>query len=108
MDICLSLMFVNWMNCCFHCWADTLSDIQATSAMPAKDTLHRTWTHAEVQSTSTLFLMVHAAVMPTRVLPAPQGNTMMPDLARLRAKPVRSTIHFSHGEDSPVTKHLAQ
>lgn len=45
--------------------------------------LHRTWTHAEVQSTSTLFLMVHAAVMPTRVLPAPQGNTMIPDLARL-------------------------
>jgi hypothetical protein len=32
------------------------------------------------------FLMVQHAVIPTRVLPAPHGNTMIPDLARLMTK----------------------
>jgi len=40
-------------------------------------------THAEVHNTMVLFLMVQQAVMPTNVLPAPQGSTMMPDRARL-------------------------
>lgn len=38
-------------------------------------------TNAEVQSTSALFLIVQAAVIPTSVFPAPQGKTMIPDLA---------------------------
>lgn len=29
-----------------------------------------------------LFRMVHIAVIPTSVLPAPHGKTMIPDLAR--------------------------
>lgn len=41
-------------------------------------------TYDEVQRTSTLFLIVQAAVIPTRVLPAPQGSTIIPDRARLR------------------------
>ncbi|KAH3688563.1 hypothetical protein WICPIJ_000444 [Wickerhamomyces pijperi] len=58
-------IFSGWMvhhckNCCLHCITDT----------------------EDVQSTMTDFLMVQAAVIPTRVLPAPQGNTMIPDLAR--------------------------
>jgi hypothetical protein len=40
-------------------------------------------TYAEVHSTSTLFLMVTAAVIPTSVFPAPQGSTIMPERARL-------------------------
>jgi len=41
------------------------------------------WTYEEVQSTRHDFLIVQAAVMPTSVLPAPQGNTIMPERARL-------------------------
>ena len=41
------------------------------------------WTYEDVHNTRQDFLIVHAAVMPTRVLPAPQGSTMIPDLARL-------------------------
>lgn len=37
----------------------------------------------EVHKTRTDFLIVQAAVMPTSVLPAPQGRTMMPERARL-------------------------
>ena len=40
-------------------------------------------TYEEVQSTRQDFLIVQAAVMPTRVLPAPHGNTIMPERARL-------------------------
>jgi hypothetical protein len=40
-------------------------------------------TNPDVQSTSVLFLIVQAAVIPTSVFPAPQGKTMIPDLARL-------------------------
>ena len=47
-------------NCWYHCSTET-------------DELH---------STSVLRLTVHAATMPTRVLPAPQGSTMMPERAR--------------------------
>lgn len=51
------------------------------SAMPTSTKSHGT--HAEVHSTNTLFLIVHAAVIPTNVLPAPHGKTIIPDLARL-------------------------
>lgn len=40
-------------------------------------------TYEEVQSTRQDFFIVHAAVIPTNVLPAPQGRTMIPDRARL-------------------------
>jgi hypothetical protein len=43
-------------------------------------------TDDDVQSTRHDFLIVHAAVMPTRVLPAPHGSTMMPERARLADK----------------------
>jgi len=36
----------------------------------------------DVQSTRHLLRTVQAAVTPTKVLPAPQGSTMTPDLAR--------------------------
>lgn len=39
-------------------------------------------THDEVHKTRHDFLIVQAAVIPTRVLPAPQGNTMIPERAR--------------------------
>ena len=41
-------------------------------------------THEDVHNTRQDFLIVHAAVIPTRVFPAPQGRTMMPDRARLQ------------------------
>lgn len=45
---------------------------------------HRQWiAYVDVQSTIVGFLMVQQAVMPTNVLPAPHGNTMIPDRARL-------------------------
>lgn len=40
-------------------------------------------TYDDVHKTRQLFFIVHAAVIPTSVFPAPQGNTIMPDLARL-------------------------
>jgi hypothetical protein len=43
----------------------------------------RTKTYDDVQSTRHDFLIVQAAVIPTRVLPAPHGNTMIPERARL-------------------------
>ena len=46
---------------------------------------------AEVHSTRQLFFIVHAAVMPTSVFPAPHGRTMMPDLARLER--VNGLVH---------------
>ena len=36
----------------------------------------------EVQRTIVRFLMVQATEMPTKVLPAPHGNTIMPERAR--------------------------
>jgi hypothetical protein len=41
-------------------------------------------THEDVQRTRQDFLIVQAAVMPTSVLPAPQGRTMIPERARLQ------------------------
>jgi hypothetical protein len=40
-------------------------------------------TYEDVHRTRHDFLIVHAAVIPTRVFPAPQGRTIIPDLARL-------------------------
>lgn len=86
-DICLSLMLVNWINCCFHCWAETLGGGREGGWHAIRERSRQIpTTYDEVQSTSTLFLIVHAAVIPTRVLPAPQGSTMIPDRARLEAR----------------------
>lgn len=40
--------------------------------------------YEDVQRHKHDFLIVHAAVIPTSVLPAPQGSTIIPDRARLR------------------------
>ena len=53
-------MSVHMQNWLYHCSTDT-------------DELH---------STRQERLIVHAATMPTSVLPAPQGSTMMPERAR--------------------------
>ena len=42
-----------------------------------------------MQSTRVDFLTVHAAVIPTRVFPAPHGSTMIPERARLYALLIR-------------------
>ena len=38
----------------------------------------------EVHTTIVCFLIVHAAAIPTNVLPAPHGKTMIPDQALLK------------------------
>lgn len=76
------------MNCCFHCITDT----------------------DDVQSTRQLFLMVHAAVIPTKVLPAPQGSTMIPDRARLwvTSEELQRDGGCATKASLPVPEHLAQ
>lgn len=39
--------------------------------------------YPDVHKTNVLFLTVQAAVIPTSDFPAPQGSTIIPDLARL-------------------------
>ena len=62
-------------------------------------------TDEDVQSTRQDFLIVHAAVMPTRVFPAPQGSTMIPERARLESC---QSADQSRGKSdhTPITKHL--
>lgn len=60
-------------------YRDTLARVSTTQ----RSLETKVVTHPEVARTSVLFLIVHAAVIPTSVLPAPQGNTMMPERARL-------------------------
>lgn len=67
------------MNCCFHCMTDTLSTYLVS---PEEQACHLN-TYDDVHSTKHDFLIVQAAVIPTRVFPAPQGKTMMPERARL-------------------------
>jgi len=74
-----SVTFDHCMNCCFHCITDTLEECQQISLKAAKSVAHD-----DVQSTRQDFLIVHAAVIPTRVFPAPQGSTIIPDRARLQ------------------------
>lgn len=54
-------------------------------------------THEDVQRHKHDFLMVHAAVIPTRVLPAPHGSTIMPERARLD-RIVNFTLHTEVAE----------
>jgi hypothetical protein len=49
-------------------------------------------TNDDVQRTRHDFLIVQAAVIPTKVLPAPQGSTMIPDLARLEEAIIANAI----------------
>lgn len=46
----------------------------------------------DVQRTRHDFLIVHAAVIPTSVFPAPQGRTIIPDRARLHTHKLRDAI----------------
>jgi hypothetical protein len=48
-----------------------------------------------------LFFIVHAAVIPTNVFPAPHGNTIMPDLARLYHNSQRVTNCYNMLVDYP-------
>jgi hypothetical protein len=53
--------------------------------------------------------MVQAAVIPTSVFPAPQGSTMIPDLARLKVGQDSMTRNSAVSSQSlPVPEHLAQ
>lgn len=75
--ICLSVTFVHCINCWRHCMTDT----------------------DDVQSTRHDFLIVQAAVMPTKVFPAPHGSTMIPDRARLDGgvnRPAWQDPHTTH------------
>lgn len=74
-----SVTFDHCMNCCFHCITDTLPEISWSSHT------RRMSTYDDVHSTRHDFFIVHAAVIPTSVFPAPQGKTMMPERARLHA-----------------------
>jgi hypothetical protein len=74
------------MNCDFHCATDTLVWLSLSKAHD--DSGPKEFAHDEVQRTRQDFLMVHAAVIPTRVLPAPQGSTIMPDRARLSTRQI--------------------
>jgi hypothetical protein len=77
--ICLSVTFDHIMNCCFHCITDTLSSRVPLAKRPAAE---QAQTYEEVHRHKQDFLIVHAAVMPTSVLPAPHGSTMIPERAR--------------------------
>jgi hypothetical protein len=109
-EICLSWMFEKWRNCCFHCMTETLRTAKDRNESAASvNRRAQKETYAEVQRTSVLFLIVHAAVMPTSVLPAPHGRTMMPLRARLsecNRVSGRSSSHRATAEDGPVAKHL--
>ena len=70
------------MNCCRHCITDTLQVPQ--SMQPGESGQAVRPTYEEVHKTRQDFLIVQAAVMPTSVLPAPQGKTIIPDRARLQ------------------------
>lgn len=62
----------------------------------------------DVHKTRHDFLIVHAAVMPTRVLPAPQGRTIIPERARLSGEIRWEYARMIDRRVLPVTKHLTQ
>lgn len=65
--------------------------------------------YPDVHNTRQLFLIVQAAVMPTSVFPAPHGNTMIPERARLKgviACWLRSAAQDVN--DAPISKHLTE
>ena len=72
-----SVTFDHWRNCCLHCMTDTLKKLTRKALKKGTNT------YDDVQSTRHDFLIVQAAVIPTRVLPAPHGKTMIPERARL-------------------------
>lgn len=92
--ICLSVTFDHCINCCRHCITDTLD----TAVSHGHDSDGH-GTYEEVQRTRHDFLIVQAAVMPTSVLPAPQGSTIIPDRARLQyasARRVRTVCYRTY------------
>lgn len=78
-----------------------------TIQLDAKESWHFPDTYEDVQRTKQLFLIVQAAVMPTKVLPAPQGSTIMPDRARLV---IRNISHLqtsiSQSNALPISEHF--
>ncbi len=92
--ICLSVTFDHCINCCRHCITDTLH-----AAVSNGHDSEEHGTYEEVQRTRHDFLIVQAAVIPTSVLPAPQGSTMIPDRARLQsvsARGIRSICYRTY------------
>lgn len=79
--ICRSVTFDHSINWDFHWATETLN---MHNEYPPRWNCIIT-THEDVQSTRHDFLIVQAAVIPTRVFPAPHGSTMIPERARLTA-----------------------
>ena len=91
--ICFSVMFDHCMNCCFHCMTDTLG----RGRVRGQVTDEILGTYEDVHKTRHDFLIVQAAVIPTNVFPAPHGNTIIPERARLFAtSSVKENIVKSH------------
>ena len=61
-----------------------------------------------MHSTRQDFLIVHAAVMPTSVFPAPHGSTIIPERARLGVSVVMVKHQKREKIPSPISKHFAQ
>lgn len=77
-DIVRSSTLAHSLNCCRHCSTETLDLIVSHTAL---EIVH--YMYVEVHKTMVGFLIVQHAVMPTKVFPAPQGSTMIPERARL-------------------------
>ena len=63
-------------------------------------------TYEEVANTRQDFLIVQAAVIPTKVFPAPHGKTMIPERARLHERSKEAKV-LTNGV-IPISKHLAK
>jgi hypothetical protein len=129
-EMSLSSTFDHNLNWCFHCSTDTLQTTDVVISRQVKDQNGNepSVAYPEVQSTSVLFLIVQAAVMPTSVLPAPHGRMMIPLRARLHKAHTHThareeqhrqhqsspgmesskTICVAKRGDVPVSKHLAE
>lgn len=80
--VCQSGFVVGWLDGRGRLCASTLRSIHPhTHSHPDVPTFHCTADTLVLQSTTTPFWMVEAAVTPVRVLPAPQGRTMMPGVS---------------------------
>ena len=53
-------------------------------------------------------MIVHAAVIPTSVFPAPHGSTIIPERARLGVSVVMVKHQKREKIPSPISKHFAQ
>lgn len=82
MCVTVVLWLVGWLDGRGRLCASTLRSIHPhTHSHPDVPTFHCTADTLVLQSTTTPFWMVEAAVTPVRVLPAPHGRTMMPGVS---------------------------